>query len=222
MWPASWRAKDDLWRGLRRFQRRGRRRRSPLRAGASWCPGEPTLEWRPFAERCCFGSLFEGSSRGGLAPVDPVGGDWLQGGSQKNCRRGAAGATTGSTMASKETAAARTLAVPRWAVGGAVGGRRLHLRGTPRGKRQRTRTGRGPDAGRTIEFEETDADRTRTGRGRGRFSQVHPPTRVSPAPRYVHPLSVYSPKSTHRIIQDGQWTALPEAPCQVGCRRAAI
>eukprot|EP00661_Eupelagonemidae_sp_cell13_P015707 gene15707-biopygen21732 len=33
------------------------------------------------------------------------------------------------------------------------------------GKRQRTRTGRGPDAGRTIEFEETDADRTRTGRG---------------------------------------------------------
>eukprot|EP00661_Eupelagonemidae_sp_cell13_P022084 gene22084-biopygen20710 len=33
----------------------------------------------------------------------------------------------------------------------------------PWGKRQRTRTGRGPDAGRTIEFEETDADRTRTG-----------------------------------------------------------
>eukprot|EP00661_Eupelagonemidae_sp_cell13_P016699 gene16699-biopygen12829 len=28
-------------------------------------------------------------------------------------------------------------------------------------KRQRTRTGRGPDAGRTIEVEETDADRTR-------------------------------------------------------------
>eukprot|EP00661_Eupelagonemidae_sp_cell13_P005817 gene5818-biopygen1221 len=44
----------------------------------------------------------------------------------------------------------------------------------PRGKRQRTRTGRGPDAGRTIEFEETDADRTRTGRGRGRFSQRQP------------------------------------------------
>eukprot|EP00661_Eupelagonemidae_sp_cell13_P014172 gene14172-biopygen5094 len=40
----------------------------------------------------------------------------------------------------------------------------------PWGKRQRTRTGRGPDAGRTIEFEETGADRTRTGRGRGRFS----------------------------------------------------
>eukprot|EP00661_Eupelagonemidae_sp_cell13_P010416 gene10416-biopygen18296 len=38
------------------------------------------------------------------------------------------------------------------------------------GKRQRTRTGRGPDAGRTIEFEETDADRTRAGRGRARFS----------------------------------------------------
>eukprot|EP00661_Eupelagonemidae_sp_cell13_P023625 gene23625-biopygen16367 len=38
-------------------------------------------------------------------------------------------------------------------------------------KRQRTRTGRGPDAGRTTEFKETDADRTRTGRGRGRFSQ---------------------------------------------------
>eukprot|EP00661_Eupelagonemidae_sp_cell13_P007444 gene7444-biopygen16552 len=37
-------------------------------------------------------------------------------------------------------------------------------------KRQRTRTGRGPDAGHTIEFEEADADRTRTGRGRGRFS----------------------------------------------------
>eukprot|EP00661_Eupelagonemidae_sp_cell13_P025583 gene25583-biopygen13534 len=36
-------------------------------------------------------------------------------------------------------------------------------------KRQRTRTGRGPDAGRTIEIEETDADRTRTGRGRGRW-----------------------------------------------------
>eukprot|EP00661_Eupelagonemidae_sp_cell13_P018883 gene18883-biopygen914 len=35
---------------------------------------------------------------------------------------------------------------------------------------RRTRTGRGPDAGRTIEFEEADADRTRTGRGRGRFS----------------------------------------------------
>eukprot|EP00661_Eupelagonemidae_sp_cell13_P012936 gene12936-biopygen23009 len=34
-------------------------------------------------------------------------------------------------------------------------------------KRQRTRTGRGPDAGRTIEFEGTDADRTRAGRGRG-------------------------------------------------------
>eukprot|EP00661_Eupelagonemidae_sp_cell13_P023514 gene23514-biopygen7301 len=32
--------------------------------------------------------------------------------------------------------------------------------------------GRGPDAGRTIEFEETEADRTQTGRGRGRFSQV--------------------------------------------------
>eukprot|EP00661_Eupelagonemidae_sp_cell13_P015110 gene15110-biopygen11195 len=30
-----------------------------------------------------------------------------------------------------------------------------------REKRQRTRTGRGPDAGHTIEFEETDADRTR-------------------------------------------------------------
>eukprot|EP00661_Eupelagonemidae_sp_cell13_P020020 gene20020-biopygen14601 len=27
------------------------------------------------------------------------------------------------------------------------------------GKRQRTRTGRGPDAGRTLEFEQTDADR---------------------------------------------------------------
>eukprot|EP00661_Eupelagonemidae_sp_cell13_P023110 gene23110-biopygen13345 len=35
---------------------------------------------------------------------------------------------------------------------------------------RRTRTGRGPDAGRTIEFEETDADRTRTGRVCGRFS----------------------------------------------------
>eukprot|EP00661_Eupelagonemidae_sp_cell13_P007898 gene7898-biopygen22577 len=35
---------------------------------------------------------------------------------------------------------------------------------------RRARTGRGPDAGRTIAFEETDADRTRTGRGRGRFS----------------------------------------------------
>eukprot|EP00661_Eupelagonemidae_sp_cell13_P015559 gene15559-biopygen5201 len=35
------------------------------------------------------------------------------------------------------------------------------------GKRQRTRTGRGPDAGRTLEFEQTDADRTRaTGQGR--------------------------------------------------------
>eukprot|EP00661_Eupelagonemidae_sp_cell13_P015624 gene15624-biopygen21725 len=31
-------------------------------------------------------------------------------------------------------------------------------------------TGRGPDAGRTIEFKERDAHRTRTGRGRGRFS----------------------------------------------------
>eukprot|EP00661_Eupelagonemidae_sp_cell13_P015579 gene15579-biopygen9724 len=31
----------------------------------------------------------------------------------------------------------------------------------PWGKRQRTRTGRGPDAGRTIEIKETDADRTR-------------------------------------------------------------
>eukprot|EP00661_Eupelagonemidae_sp_cell13_P014211 gene14211-biopygen8081 len=29
------------------------------------------------------------------------------------------------------------------------------------GKRQRARTGRGPDAGRTMEFEGTDADRTR-------------------------------------------------------------
>eukprot|EP00661_Eupelagonemidae_sp_cell13_P005752 gene5752-biopygen11773 len=38
------------------------------------------------------------------------------------------------------------------------------------GKRQRTRTGRGPDAGHTIESKEMDADRTRTGRGRGRFS----------------------------------------------------
>eukprot|EP00661_Eupelagonemidae_sp_cell13_P008131 gene8131-biopygen70 len=36
-----------------------------------------------------------------------------------------------------------------------------------RRKRQRTRTGRGPDAGRTMEFEETDAGRTR----RGRFSR---------------------------------------------------
>eukprot|EP00661_Eupelagonemidae_sp_cell13_P020248 gene20248-biopygen13087 len=34
-------------------------------------------------------------------------------------------------------------------------------------KRQRTRTGRGPDAGHTLGFKETDADRTR---GRGRFS----------------------------------------------------
>eukprot|EP00661_Eupelagonemidae_sp_cell13_P001743 gene1743-biopygen16859 len=34
-------------------------------------------------------------------------------------------------------------------------------------------SGRGPDAGRTIEFEETDADRTRAGRGRGRFSLGH-------------------------------------------------
>eukprot|EP00661_Eupelagonemidae_sp_cell13_P011108 gene11108-biopygen6342 len=74
MWPDSWRAKDGLWRRGRRFRRRGRRRRSPLRAGASWCPGEPTLEWRPFAERCCSGQLFGGSSRGGLAPVNPVGG----------------------------------------------------------------------------------------------------------------------------------------------------
>eukprot|EP00661_Eupelagonemidae_sp_cell13_P011507 gene11508-biopygen22892 len=37
--------------------------------------------------------------------------------------------------------------------------------GGTREKRQRTRTGRGPDAGRTIAFKETDADRTRTGRG---------------------------------------------------------
>eukprot|EP00661_Eupelagonemidae_sp_cell13_P020263 gene20263-biopygen14620 len=29
------------------------------------------------------------------------------------------------------------------------------------GKRQRTRAGRVPDAGRTLEFEQTDADRTR-------------------------------------------------------------
>eukprot|EP00661_Eupelagonemidae_sp_cell13_P025089 gene25089-biopygen8991 len=38
----------------------------------------------------------------------------------------------------------------------------------------------------------------------------------------LHPLSAYSPKSTHAIMQDGRWTALQEAPCQVGCRRAAI
>eukprot|EP00661_Eupelagonemidae_sp_cell13_P010266 gene10266-biopygen9322 len=38
--------------------------------------------------------------------------------------------------------------------------RRTYGRGHT-GKRQRTRTGRGPDAGRTMEFEETDADRTR-------------------------------------------------------------
>eukprot|EP00661_Eupelagonemidae_sp_cell13_P011575 gene11575-biopygen3364 len=36
-------------------------------------------------------------------------------------------------------------------------------------KRQRTRPGRGPDAGRTTEFKETGADRTRAGRGHGRF-----------------------------------------------------
>eukprot|EP00661_Eupelagonemidae_sp_cell13_P014224 gene14224-biopygen6565 len=50
------------------------------------------------------------------------------------------------------------------AIGGGVRG--------VREKRQRTRTGRGPDAGRTIEFEETDADRTRTGRGRGPLARV--------------------------------------------------
>eukprot|EP00661_Eupelagonemidae_sp_cell13_P010463 gene10463-biopygen22819 len=49
----------------------------------------------------------------------------------------------------------------------------------PRGKRQRTRTGRGPDAGRTIESKETDADRTRTGRGQRRFSQFPPKQLVS-------------------------------------------
>eukprot|EP00661_Eupelagonemidae_sp_cell13_P021300 gene21300-biopygen5658 len=37
-------------------------------------------------------------------------------------------------------------------------------------KRQRTRTGRGPDAGRTMQYKQTDADRTRIGRGRGLFS----------------------------------------------------
>eukprot|EP00661_Eupelagonemidae_sp_cell13_P016621 gene16621-biopygen9802 len=55
----------------------------------------------------------------------------------------------------------------------------------PRGKRQRTRTGRGPDTGRAIEFEETDADRTRTGRGRGRFSQAKRCLQPAPCPRHA-------------------------------------
>eukprot|EP00661_Eupelagonemidae_sp_cell13_P014689 gene14689-biopygen11167 len=62
------------------------------------------------------------------------------------------------------------------------------------------------------------------------FQTDKPPSfRVSPPPRYttphggvLHPLSAYSPKWSHAITQDGQWTALPEAPCRVGCRRAAI
>eukprot|EP00661_Eupelagonemidae_sp_cell13_P023151 gene23151-biopygen1237 len=61
-------------------------------------------------------------------------------------------------------------------------------RESPREKRQRTRTGRGPDAGRTIEFEETDADRTRTGRGRGRFSQAGLGPKTKTARRASAPL----------------------------------
>eukprot|EP00661_Eupelagonemidae_sp_cell13_P025734 gene25734-biopygen18020 len=38
-----------------------------------------------------------------------------------------------------------------------------------REKRKRARAGRGQEAGRPIEFRETDAGRTRTGRGHGRF-----------------------------------------------------
>eukprot|EP00661_Eupelagonemidae_sp_cell13_P019560 gene19560-biopygen2509 len=45
-----------------------------------------------------------------------------------------------------------------------------HFDGHPREKRQRTRTGRAPDARRTTVFEETDARRTRAGRARSRFS----------------------------------------------------
>eukprot|EP00661_Eupelagonemidae_sp_cell13_P018892 gene18892-biopygen3975 len=54
------------------------------------------------------------------------------------------------------------------------------------GKRQRTRTGHGPDAGRTIYFEETDADRTRTGRGRGRFGHQCTASPSLPPPHTTH------------------------------------
>eukprot|EP00661_Eupelagonemidae_sp_cell13_P025038 gene25038-biopygen8983 len=47
-----------------------------------------------------------------------------------------------------------------------------------RGKRKRARTGRGPDAGRTIQFKETDAGRTRTGRGRSPFTLTSRPQLV--------------------------------------------
>eukprot|EP00661_Eupelagonemidae_sp_cell13_P012405 gene12405-biopygen10988 len=53
---------------------------------------------------------------------------------------------------------------------------------SPRGpgrNEKRTRSGRGPDAGRTAEFKETDADRTRTGSGHCRLSQG--PTHFSAA-----------------------------------------
>eukprot|EP00661_Eupelagonemidae_sp_cell13_P006759 gene6759-biopygen10468 len=65
-------------------------------------------------------------------------------------------------------------------------------------KTQRTggnNSGRGPDAGRTIEFKETDTDRTRTGRRQRRFSQasgeyLFVPHRHSPGiPEFLHPLS---------------------------------
>eukprot|EP00661_Eupelagonemidae_sp_cell13_P015885 gene15885-biopygen20222 len=64
----------------------------------------------------------------------------------------------------------------------------------PLGKWKRTRTRRGPDAERTMAFEETDAGRTRTGRGRGRFSlrAVEPPT--PPPPRRGTPLSLRTVK----------------------------
>eukprot|EP00661_Eupelagonemidae_sp_cell13_P011183 gene11183-biopygen16842 len=56
-------------------------------------------------------------------------------------------------------------------------------------KRQRTRTGRGPDAGRTIGCKETDADRTRTGRWQRRFSHSTGPARHPSARCWVRCLA---------------------------------
>eukprot|EP00661_Eupelagonemidae_sp_cell13_P019239 gene19239-biopygen22023 len=58
-------------------------------------------------------------------------------------------------------------------------------------KRQRTQIGRGPDAGRTTEFKETDADRMRTGRGQQCFSLCpgrNSPARVRSASAFAFPV----------------------------------
>eukprot|EP00661_Eupelagonemidae_sp_cell13_P019424 gene19424-biopygen13022 len=61
----------------------------------------------------------------------------------------------------------------------------------------RNGSGRGPDAGHTIGFEETDADRTRTGRERGRFSLggwvAVPPVRTRGDVIFGRPVTAQAP-----------------------------